>query len=277
MHLQDSYRLFDLDRVASQLARFTVSVHDYTMVSPTVARVILSHTGTVPTQEEIRQKISACFENNAAAIAGSFRQLTANGDIKSAIGFVKMSREVRPFDENEIKASAENFKVMASNLLMQKSDNSMWEIKSGASGKYLAKQTNDDLRELIHLAHNPVNSLPRFSAIASLASITQPREFAAYVDLDAEEVMHGFVVASNDESLTILSRETGETVEVAANQLIQVQDLEGEEQIALTASPEMQNFGQDAAGMIAYYKLAYRHSPEYVQKLIDMIGQHAYA
>lgn len=277
MNLQDNYRLFNLDAVAAQLSRFTVSVHDYTMVSPTVARVVLAHTGQVPSQEEIRQKISALFDNNAAAIAGSFRQLTSAGDVKSVVGFVKMSREVRPFGDEEIKASAENFKVMASNLLMQKSDSTMWEIKSGAMGKYLAKQTGDDLRELVHLAHNPVSGLPRFNQLASLASMTQPREFAAFVDLGAEEVMHGFVVESSEDKLTVLARETGEVVEVATNQLVQVQDLEGEETAALTASPEMQNFGQDKSGMISYYKLAYRYAPDYVQKIIDMIGQHSFA
>lgn len=276
MHLQDNYRLFDLDKVAAQLSRFTVSLHDYTMVSPTVARVILSHTGQTPTQEEIRQKVAALFDNNAAAIAGSFRALTASGDVKSAVGFVKMSREVRPFGEEEVKASADSFKVMASNLLMQKSDGAMWEIKSGAMGKYLAKQTNDDLRELVHLAHSPMSGLPRFNQIASLASMTQPREFAAFVDLGAEEVMHGYVVASSDESLTVITRETGEVVEVAANQLIQVQDLEDEGKLQ-TASEDMQRFGMDSKGMIEYYKHQYRYDPEYVQKIIDMIGQHSFA
>ncbi len=276
MSLQDSYRLFDLDRVAAQLSRFTVAVHDYKMVSPTVARVVLSYTGETPVEEEIRQKISALFDNNAAAIAGSFRSLTHNGDIKSVVGFVKMSREVRPFGEDEVKASADSFKVMASNLLMQKADGSMWEIKSGAMGKYLAKQTGDDLRELVHLAHNPVSGLPRFNQIASLASMTQPHEFAAYVDLGAEEVMHGFVVESSDDKVKILAKETNEVVEVTADCLIQVQDLEGETQKVM-ASPEMQNFNMDKSGMVEYYRLAYRYDPAYIQKIIDMIGQHSFA
>jgi hypothetical protein len=274
---QDTYRLFDLDKVAAQLSRFTVNVHDYKMLSPTVARVILSYTGTVPTQEQMRQEIAALFDNNASAVAGSFRQLTTAGDVKSAVGFVKMSREVRPFGDEEVKAAADTHKVMASNLLMNKADGSMWEIKSGAMGKYLAKQTGDDLRELIHLAHASVGGLPRFSSIASLASMTQPKEFAAYVDLNAEEVLHGFVIESSADKIKILAKETDEVVEVAADQLVQVQDLEGEEKAAITASPEMQNFSQDAAGMVAYYRLAYRYSPDYIQKIIDIIGQHSFA
>lgn len=270
----DNFRLFDLDSVAARLSSFTVNVHDYKVLSPSVARVVLSYTGQVPGPDELRAKISAMFEGNAAAIVGSFRELTRSGDVKSIIGFVKTSREVKPFEE--AAAKGDDYKVMAANLLMQKADGTMWEIKSGAMGKYLAKQTGDDLRALVHLAQNTMNGLPKFNQIASLAAMTQPKEFAAFVDLDAEEVLHGFVVASSDTKVTVLAKETGETVEVAADQLVHVMDLEGEFE-KVTSSAEMQSFGQDASGMIAYYKLAYRYNQEYVQKIIDMIGQHSFA
>lgn len=270
----DNFRLFDLDKVAARLSNFTVNVHDFKILSPTIARVVLSYTGQVPSKDQIRAKISAMFDNNATAIAGSFRELTRGGDVKSVIGFVKTSREVKEY--TEATAKADEYKVMASNLLMQKADGSMWEIKTGAMGQYLAKQTSDDLRALVHLAQNTVNGLPKFNQIASLAAMTQPSEFCAYVDLDAEEVLHGYVVASEGDKLTVLAKETDEIVEVAADQLVQVQDLEGEDRKVM-ASPEMQNFGQDASGMIAYYKLAYRYDPAYIAKIIDMIGQHSYA
>lgn len=270
----NEFRLFDLDSVAARLSNFTVNVHDFKLVSPTVARVILSYTGQVPPADQVRAKISAMFDNSATPIASSFRELTRGGDVKSIIGFVKTTREVRPFEE--AASNGDGYKVMASNLLMQTSDNTMWEIKSGAMGKYLAKQSSEDLRALVHLAHNNVSGLPRFNQIASLASMTQPKEFAAFIDLEAEEVMHGFVIASQGDKLTILAKETGEQVEVAADQLVQVNDLEGELE-RITASPEMQNFSQDAGGMAAYYRLAYRYDPAYIQKIIEMIGQHSFA
>lgn len=267
----DSFRLFNLDKVASQLSRFTVNVHDYKVIGPTVARVILSYTGSVPSQDEIRQKICAMFDGNAAPIAGSFRELTRAGDVKSVIGFVKTAREVKPFEE--AAAVGDNYKVMASNLLMEKADGTMWEIKSGAMGKYLAKQSNDDLRQLVHLAQNTCNGLPRFNQVASLAAMTQPKEFVAYVDLNAEEVLHGFVIESSAEKLSVLVKETGERVEVAADQLVQVQDVSDEK----IGNREMAADMSDPNAVAEWYRTAFRYSPEYIQKIIEMIGMHSFA
>jgi hypothetical protein len=265
------FRYFDLDKVASQLSRYTVSVHDYKMISPTVARVILSYTGSAPTQDEVRQQIASIFQGSAAPIAGSFRELTRAGDVKSVIGFVKASREVKPFEE--AAANGKDYKVMASNLLMQTADGSMWEIKSGAMGKYLAKQSNDDLRQLIHLAQNTCAGIPKFNQIASLASVAEPKEFAAFVDLNAEEVLHGFVVASTEDKVTVIAKETGEAVEVAADQLVHIQEVSanelGDKQMAADMS--------DPNAVIEYWRSVYRYSPEYIQKIIDMVGMHSYA
>lgn len=263
-----------LDKVSASISTFTVNLHDYRMVSPTVARVILSYTGSTPAPDEVRARINKMMDGNAVAIAGSFRELTRAGDVKSLIGFVKASREVLPFDE--VTASSGKYKALASNLLRQTEDDTLWEIKSGAAGKYLAKQTAEDLRSLMHLAQATCSGLPKFNQIASLASNTQPREFAAYVDLNAEEVMHGYVVASSDDKVTVIAKETGESVEIAADQMIHVLDLEGED--AQVAGTQMAaEVAADKGAMIEYYNLAYRYDPAYIQKIIEMIDQHATA
>jgi hypothetical protein len=268
-----TFRFFDAasSRVGL-ISDFTVNLHDFKFISPTIARVILTHTGSVPDADTVRAEIASLFQNAASPVVASFRNLTENGNIRSIVGFVRSNRPVKDFDESAENAS--RYKVMSSNLLMDKSDQTMWEIKSGAHGKYLARKDVEDLSELVHMAQATVMGMPKFNQLAALGG--SPREFVAYMDLNTEEVGYGYVVAQVGEKHTVVAHDRDEQVEVMASQMIDVRDLEGEdEQVAGMAMA--QEVAADKASMIQYYRKAYSYSPEYIQKIIDMINQHSFA
>lgn len=271
----NAFRNFDIDRVTAKISTFSLNVHDYQMVSPSLARVVLSYTGAMPDEAEtVHNQVAALFNGEASAVVGSFSQLTRHGDIKSLIGFVKASREVVPY-EDKVTAGAEGkFKAMASNLLMDTADNSMWEIKSGATGKYLAKQAHADLSELVHMATASVHGLPKFAQIAHVEAAAQ--EFATFVDVNSEEVLSGFVVASTEDSLKVMCFETKEVVEAHYSQLVEVVELDAVE--AKIGDMEMtKEVAASESEMVEYYRKAYGYSPEYVSKIIDMIKMHRFA
>lgn len=268
------YPSFNLDRVAAHINTFTVNVHDYKLLNETVARVVLSYTGSLPSQEDVRAVIAKRFGQNASAIVASFRQLTKAGEVKSMVGFVKAAREVKPFEE--AASNGGRYKAMASNLLMDKTDNTMWEIKSGATGKYLARQTQADLSELVHMACASVNGIPKFNQFAHAG--VEAKEFAAFVDLESEEMGYGYIVASSEDgsSVTVIPHGSDKSMEISSEQLVEINDLEGEDEViaGVKMAPEV---AATKEAMIEYYKKAYSYSPEYIAKIIDIIDQHAVA
>jgi len=265
------FRHLDLESIhaKAKLAGFTFNVNDYEMVSPTLARVMLTYTGNVPqSQEETRAEIARLFKGLASPVAESFRKVK-DGVIA---GYVKTTREVREFDATSVTAG--KMKEMAANLLMDKTDESLWEKKSGASGDYLVRQGNDDLSGLVHLATNKQLGQPTFAHLASMPA--ESKEFAAFVSKDTEEVEHGYVVASAKGKMTLVPFGADDAIEVETAQLVEVINLDGEDAKALgtAMAPEV---AADKNAMVEYYRKAYSYAPDYIQKIIDIINQHAFA
>lgn len=273
-YLTNMYRNVNMDSVAARVSLFSVNLHDYRALTSSLFRVVLSYTGELPEdQSELHKQVSSMLKGSGVPVVGSFSALTRQGDIKSLVGFVKASRQILPMDEVKASAKDGRFKAMASNLLMDKTDSSMWEIRSGAAGKYLAKQEHEDLSELVHMATASVHGIPRFATMAHMN--VAPREFASLVDANTEEVVHGFVVASTDDKIKIVSFETKEVIEASYDQLIEVNEL-SEEEAKVPGMEMAAEIGNDEAGMIAYYQKAYGYAPEYVQKIIDIIKMHRF-
>lgn len=262
---------FDIDRIASKLSSFRFSVNDYQIVSPTLAKVVLNMSGNPDSPITIRTAIAKLFKNQASAVENSFRWATRQGDIKTAVGFVKANVDVREFEEAEASGK---YRVMSANLLMDNDDRSLWEVREGAQTKYLARQGNEDLTELVHLATARVTGSPRLMQIAS--GVPATKDFLAFVDTETEEVRYGFAVsAAVDSKVTVVATDDESTVEVAESNIIDVFELDSEECARLSTTAAADGLSKEA--MIEYYKKAYSYSPEYIAEIIKMIDQHAFA
>lgn len=250
---------------------FSLAVQDYQVMSPTLARVVLSYSGTPPSKDEVRTSIAKMFNGMASAVTSSFTALDPTGAVKAVVGFVKANRQVRELSDMDPART----KVMSSNLLMDTEDKSLWEIKAGASGQYVVKQGQEDLSELVHLAHTRRSGIPSLTEIASVTG--DKDEFVAYVDKTTEEVHTGFVIASTDDKMTVVAFESNEEVEIESAQLVQARYLDADDRKNLSKSPMAAEVANDRKAMVEYYKQAYSYSPEYIQAIIDMIDQHSFA
>lgn len=272
MHKPNHFRLLDTDSLAASIKTFSLNLQDYSLLSPTLARVVMTFSGRLPVQEEIRASIANVFQGKASAIAGSFRNMERSSGSKTLIGYVRSAAEIKEYEENA--ETAGRYVQTASNLLMDNVDKSMWEVRSGTSGKYLVRKGEDDLNELVHLAHSKKSGMPTLAQLASVPA--EPREFAAYIDLVTEDVLHGFVTHREGEVATISSYENeGETQEVQIDQLIEVATLDAEDEkgsgmkLAETAATKEE--------MKAYYRKMFSYAPDYVKDIMDMIDAHAVA
>lgn len=262
---------FDINRIAAKMSSVRFSVNDYQVVSPTMAKVVINMSGVPEGPLEIRAAIAKLFKSHASAVEGSFRWATRQGDIKSAVGFVHTHRDVREYDE---KAEAAKYRVMSSNLLMDNEDRSLWEVRDGSTAKYLCRQGNEDLTSLVHMATAYKSSLPSLVQLASGQPAT--KDFVAFVDTDTEEVRYGFAVTSAaDGKVSVVATDDESVVEVSEASIIDVFELDKGDQQRLSATAAADGLSREA--MVEYYKKAYSYSPEYIQEIIKMIDQHAFA
>lgn len=275
MNVSSLYRNADLASIARRVNTFTVSLQDHQMVTPTLARVVLSWTGQQPDRSEVAASIADLFNGLASPVESSFRSLQS-GPVSVAIGFVKANREVKEYT-SEIAANQGRYKAMASNLLMDREDQSLWEVHSGSTGKFLVKKGNEDLSELVHLATARKATLPTLAQVASVPAEVQ--EFAAFVDPTVQEVMHGYIVGRADGGkVHVLAFEgDGQDQEIPEDLLVEVVNLDGKDQEAakIKMSAEV---AADRGAMVSYYtKLFGSYAPDYLKNVITMIDSHSIA
>lgn len=192
----------------------TASITDFEIVASKLARVVVAYTGR-QTRGELTETLARQMKYMATPVENSFRMLRAG----VAVGFVRANQELRPTSDKEIKAS---YTVMASNILMSNDDRTLWEVKTGASGMFLARKGQEDLGELVNAAVNRRTDVPRLNQVVS-ANVAAPREFVAYA-AESGDMDYGFCIkASKDGTkLKVVSSTTGRAEVIKSVQVASV-------------------------------------------------------
>lgn len=192
----------------------TASITDFEVVASKLARVVVAFTGK-QTSAELTESIAKQLKYMATPVENSFRMLRAG----VAVGFVRANQELRPTTEKEVRAS---YQVVASNILMSNEDSTLWEVKNGASGMFLARKGQEDLGELVNAAVNRRPDIPRLNQVVS-ANVAAPREFVAYAS-ETGDMDYGFCIkASKDgERLKVVSSTTGRAEIIKSQQVASV-------------------------------------------------------
>lgn len=253
----------------------TVSIADYAMVTPNIARVIISFTGK-QTPSKIAASVAKITNNQAAIIENSFRLVTNN----AAVGYIRANREIRPVTDNEIRAS---YKSASANILMSNDDDSLWEVKKIGGQTYLARQDNDNLEDLVTAVanYNTINT-PKLKLLSSV--IPQRNELVAYIS-DNGDVDYGFVTATGKDAVKVQSRATRKPVIASLNRIIGSYEIEID---TATDKAVRQNVSKkihaaarsDAdikATMTDYYNELFSYDPEYLAKVIKIINETSFA
>lgn len=237
----------------------TVAITDYKVVSKKLARVILSTTGN-PSKSTIEDAVAKKSTGTFAVVKGSFRKV-AEG---VAVGFVKANTQVRAFDKTKYRTFAS-----ASNIMMDKSDESLWEVKTNSTGKFLVRKNNEDLSALLEA------STMRRSDVVRLARLTiakaEPSDAVVFVD-DEGEVQAGYAVSTNDEEVKVLEANTRKLKTVGYGAVVGIMN------VPVEASLHRKVKASAATDkMVDYYTQLFSYAPDYLEKVINNINETAIA
>ena len=253
----------------------TVAIADYEMISPTVARVIISFTGD-HTPSKIAASVAKLTNNQAAVVENSFRMLTSS----SAVGYIRANREIRPVTEQEIRAS---YKSASANILMSNEDDSLWEVKKVGGQTYLAKQNNDNLEDLVTaVANSNTLDTPKLRLLSSIDP--QKNELVAFVS-DAGDVDYGFVTATGKDAVKIESKTTLKPVVASKKQIIASYEVEIDKKTDAAVRHSLSKKIRAAAKsdadvkatMSEYYNELFGYDPAYLAEVIKQINETSFA
>lgn len=256
-------RDLNIRSVLAGMPAYTVNLHQHEMVTDEVARAIFTTTGH-PNPLQLLAGAAACMQELALPIRNSFRRLTDH----SVVGYLSAHRAVRQYNDKDATVTAK-YREVASNMLMDKEDESTWEMKAGASGKYLARTGTEDLSELASRVQRTRSGAPKLAMLAT-ASVPAHR-FVAFLDVKEQEVDYGHCVGHHTNGdLVVVAYSTQEPLYVPAQLVINEQNMTKQDNEA---------FGRELAGdadlntCIEYYRKAYPYAPDYVQMIIEQFRQ----
>jgi hypothetical protein len=260
-----------------------VAISDYQMLKDNLARVIINCSSFMD-KESITAKLVARLAGKAQPILSSFQWL--NREKTQAVGYVTAFREVKTVESTTMAG----FRCVeqASNLYMDESDKSLWEMKEGASGQFLARRGVDDLSSLIEQcrvaprAGQPRCSMLQASVTASTAQQVA-REMVGYCWASKFQAGtdYGFVLSSEENGdLNVLSVGSDKVEVVPQSQVFATVDISDmPKPTKAQAAAWDRTHGKETAAertdsklsIEDYYRLAYAYNPEYVQKIMLQI------
>lgn len=252
------------------LSNTSVAITDHRMVAANLARVIVTYTGK-QTRESLTAAVSAALDHQGAAVENSFRSLRPG----VAVGYVRANTQVRVV-ENDMELRA-NYKAMLTasdaNIMMDNRDRTLWELKTGAGGKFLARHGHEDLSELIEASTISRQDIPRINQLSVNAAAR--REFVAFASASGE-MDYGFCIGYSEakKALRVVSASSREPViipEAAVASIVQAK-------IPAATHQHLTNAGisrKDAKEEEKYYKELYGYDPEYMNEVIRQVNDTA--
>lgn len=252
------------DKLESRVGKMAVAnIYDYDIISDGIARVICGFNRKVA-PAEARAALAYAFNDQISVIDYSFRMIPGAKEYRPIMaGYIQSNRIVRDFEE-----SSTNYKVMATNILMDKVDESLWQLSTSPSGaKYLTRQDNEDISELLSMAKVRDISIP---TLASVASDVKDSEYVCYIDAATASVEFGYAMnAGLYSTASILHHGTNKIVDVLKDFIVEVANLNGTDRVRAVAST--------TEDLVSYYKEMYNYDPGYYAQLEEIIKDRASA
>lgn len=243
----------------------TIAITDFEMKSETLAKVIVSFTGRF-NKDSIRASLLSKLNGLAAPVENSFRMIKAHSAGGVAVGFLRANKEVRVVEDNELRAS---YRVMSSNIMMDNKDKSLWTVKEGRSGKYLARHGNEDLSELVNASVNRRSDVPGLRHL-SMAKASAG-EFVAFIDKTGD-MDYGFAVRANADKVQILSHTTHTPTIVGYDMVASICHVPVPKEFARQMTKAgISRADKDQAN--EYWRKLYSYDPAYMQEVVDQVNE----
>lgn len=187
----------DINKVSSAMSKRTGSVTTATLEGHKevgkVSKVVVSF-NREPAQHEARIAIAGLFNNKASVVPNSFRRIKDVRGRVTMAGFVSLNVLSQPLT----KERAGQMREIASNIMMDNVDESVWKVTESASGqKFVSRNIDEDLAELVAMASMKNISSDRIPVLCSLDTVSVVNKYVAFINPETATLDYGYQVADN--------------------------------------------------------------------------------
>jgi hypothetical protein len=238
----------------------TVSVTDYKILNPGLARVVLSFTGKHDSQS-VRAAVAEKFDGLATIVENTFKMVRPG----VAVGFLRANRETRAVPDNALQAQ---YRLVSSNMVMDTTDKSLWTVQQGAAGKYLTRKAQENLAELVEATVHRTPGVPGLRHMATARAAQS--ELVAFVT-DEGSVDYGFAVKNSEDKVRVVSYAARMPRTVDYDRVISIYPIQVDaglkKQLQAALTPDEK---KDA---VSYWSKLYGFAPEYMQEVIRQVEE----
>lgn len=264
-----------IQRLGAHLASKTgtlpsVSITGYRMLGDRHALVTTVHTHDAGRKANLAA-LTAMLGGTARPIANSFRRINSKVEARVvSVGYLT----VNPIVEELTDDRRANMTTLAKNVLMDNTDESLWNLKETSGGLFITRQADEELGELLASVARPRVGVVATASIASC----QPNagEYVAFVDVNSDEMVHGFVLAAGGETASVLPHGQDEAVSVHNDMIVASLAGVDTDDNFLERQMKRETAGiNDAETLKAYYRKLYAYNPEFLAEFEQMIDRQA--
>lgn len=250
------------------LSARTININEGVMINANLAKVMITTTGNVDA-EQIAETLCAKLQGQGALVEGSLQRVQASDIGNSYIGFVKSVSEVREVDSHELQASYHSVLATNTNVLVSNEDQSVWELKTGSSGKYLVRHQEEDLSALVASASNESELAPRLAKVSM--QVPQREALVAYVT-DTGNVDYGFVTKTSaaNQNVELISVESSSPRVVSTRTMLSAHAVDLDPEVYRLAAASVTEGDKDK--MRQFYTALYSIAPDYLSEVISEIN-----
>ncbi|QJT71064.1 hypothetical protein GR11A_00026 [Vibrio phage vB_VcorM_GR11A] len=187
-------------RVGQRTSQAPVArIYSHKVVSPEVAKVVVTLSGQPKDKAEASAAIAKALGNKVSAIANTFRTIDESVHTSriTLAGYIAPNRESMPLTEEV----AGRMREMSSNILMDETDNTFWQVQKSESGaSFITRQFREDLSELVSIASVKDRAVAGVEqTIASIGGQVDVKqsEYLAFVNPETASLDYGYRVTEN--------------------------------------------------------------------------------
>lgn len=289
-----THRRFDPALITQKLrgrnaCQLLATVHEYEVLADgKAARIIVGLSSNNSDKKTVQAAINKALKGSARLVEGSFRQLSGVRSSHPLLtGFVLPNRVVEPYTTSRI----ENMRVLSSNILMDETDQTLWNIKESGGQQFLCRDQDENLSELLSSVRERKVGVPMIQTLSRTTELSKvfvpcgKKDYLEFVDTEEACIKFGMVVSSCTDTGDILVcvRDGEETrvdqalvVEVASlgDSLPKLKKEVADELKPTTVEEPLDLTEQDIK---QYYADLYQQDPSYFANLETLMQTHGIA
>lgn len=201
----------------------------YDPISDSLCRVRVEIRNSNTTKEALSASVKAALGENVQPVRGSFQCIAhdtnSTHQTREYVGLVTKGIETRTIEKSSL---GERYSTMAANVLMDSTDDTVWNMATSPSGQIvLSRQVDENLSELIEMARKRNTGNRNYKE--ALVAIANTASYAHFYNTLTGALDFGYVCGKEDGKIIVASRALEDLISVDDRELVSASNIHNDD------------------------------------------------